>query len=186
MLTPQFFTEPIDGGYKYTLTTRIGAMLTEIEALFGPRDLNWTLLGFEFSEDGPQIWYPGNHSHIVIQISPDCLGDDIRAYYQLAHECVHLLAPLRGAHATVFEEGIATMYSQDYIYKLFGRTNFTQDEKYINAASATRELLRLSPDSIRTLRNVQPRFNEMTATTFETAGLKNIPLSLRETLLATF
>jgi hypothetical protein len=46
-------------GYTWTLTTRLGAILYEIEQACGPRDSSWTVLGVEFGPETPQLWYPG-------------------------------------------------------------------------------------------------------------------------------
>jgi hypothetical protein len=60
------------------------------------------------------IWYPGDRKHIVIQLSVNCLTDLPRACYQLAHECIHLLAPTGRQNANNLEEGLATLFSEDY------------------------------------------------------------------------
>src|SRR5512133_1556486 len=89
-----FSASPLQtGGYTWTLTTKLGALLSEAEALYGPRDPSWTPIGIEFSEDGPKIWYPGNRRHISIMLSDKCRTDLKRAQFQLAHEAIHLLAP---------------------------------------------------------------------------------------------
>lgn len=55
-----FFCDPIDGGYTWTLASLLGDMLTEAQNRYGERDLNYTILGIEFSPHGPQIWYPNS------------------------------------------------------------------------------------------------------------------------------
>ena len=54
--------------FTWTLVSRFGEMIRDVEALFGPRDRDYTLLGIEFSGTIPQIWFPGNCQHIAIQL----------------------------------------------------------------------------------------------------------------------
>jgi hypothetical protein len=108
--TDLLFASPLaDGsGYTWTLSSRLGEMLRLAEERFGPRDPTYTLLGFEFAGEYPQLWFPGDCRHIVIQLTPECATDTIQACYQLSHECVHLLAPSDGRNANNLEEGLAT------------------------------------------------------------------------------
>lgn len=73
------------------------------------------LLGIEFREGVPQIWFPGNCNHIAIQLGTDALNDVNKALFQLAHECVHLLDPVIFEQASVLEEGLATNFSLIYV-----------------------------------------------------------------------
>ncbi|EIV8684344.1 hypothetical protein AB5T03_004255 [Escherichia coli] len=126
--------------------------------------------------------------HIAISLSAETFSDRQRTVYQLAHECVHLLAPVVGGGAPVIEEGLATVFSEDMIEEWCGNTNkqsYTGDKRYVNAAARVRELLALAPDAIPRLRVVQPAFNHMTADTFVRAGL-NVPPALVTALLASF
>ena len=41
-------------------------MLNLAEAAYGPRDDSYTILGIEFENNAPRIWYPGNCKHIAI------------------------------------------------------------------------------------------------------------------------
>lgn len=109
-----------DDGYSWTLVSRLGDMLQELERIYGPRDKSYTILGIEFEKNGPQLWYPGNRKDIIIQLSLEAQYDLPMALYQLAHEAVHLLAPTGGSHSTVFEEGFATVFAWDYTMKVTG------------------------------------------------------------------
>ncbi len=51
---------PSGDGYTWTLASRLGEMILDIEAQFGKRDRSWTILGIEFCDTGSQIWFPGN------------------------------------------------------------------------------------------------------------------------------
>lgn len=180
-----FRARPTDDGYTWTLTTRLGAMIAEVEERYGQRDQSWTVLGVEFSSDGPQIWYPGNRKHIAIQLAPNAIEDTVLACYQLAHESVHLLAPTGRRAAPVIEEGLATVFSEDYVGREFRRTGVTNMTSYVEAAALVRRLLSVAPDAIPRLRSIQPAFTEMNSTTFVEAGL-DVPGSLVEQLMSPF
>lgn len=172
-------------GYTWTLTTRLGSILHEIEEAYGSRDSSWTVLGVEFGPDTPQLWYPGNRKHVVVQLAMNAIDDTPLACYQLAHECVHLLAPGGRPPAPVIEEGLATVFSENYVERNFGLKNVTSLASYKAAAAAVRELFSLEPSAIRKLRAVQPGFRQFTHDTFAQAGLA-IPSVLVAQLLLPF
>ena len=88
-----FIASPIGGGYSWSLTSRLGHMLRTAEERFGVRDKDYSVLGIEFGESGPFIWYPGNCKNIAIQLSIGSRASERCALYELAHECIHLLTP---------------------------------------------------------------------------------------------
>jgi hypothetical protein len=45
-----FFATPIEGGFSWALTTRLGEMLRMAQAEFGGRDKSYTFLSIEFQE----------------------------------------------------------------------------------------------------------------------------------------
>ena len=102
-----------------TLAYQLSKMLHMVEELFGPRDYSYTILGIEFASDGPQIWYPRNHRHIIIQLDLSAATNILQACYQMAHETVHLLAPTGGGNANNFEEGVACYFAAYYMKEQF-------------------------------------------------------------------
>ncbi|MGV4176987.1 hypothetical protein [Citrobacter freundii] len=133
-----------------------------MEKRYGSRDRSWTYVGVEFHAGRPQVWFPGSNEtpprkHIAICLSAETFSDRQRTVYQLAHECVHLLAPVVGGGAPVIEEGLATAFSEDMIEYWCGNTSkqaYTSTQKYIDAAASVRQLLVLEPDAIRQLRRI--------------------------------
>lgn len=111
--SPHFTSVPIPNGGSWTLTTLMGQMLDEAEALYGRRDMDWTLLGVEFFTDAtqPETWFPGNRKHVAIRLTPNTANDYDHAVWQLAQEIVHLLAPVRRGCANNLEEGLATHFA---------------------------------------------------------------------------
>lgn len=164
-----------------------------MEKRYGSRDRSWTYLGVDFSDGVPYVWFPGNNEepprqHIAISLSAEAFSDRQRTVYQLAHECVHLLAPVVKGGARVIEEGLATAFSEDMIEYWCDNTSkqaYTSTQKYIDAAARVRELLALAPDAILRLRAIEPEFNKMTADTIARVQL-NVPPALVAALLACF
>lgn len=174
MLNPNhYLTHPLpsNDGYTWTLASRLGAMLQEVENLYGERDKSWTFVGVEFEKSGPQNWFPGNCGNIAIQLNINALDNEVLAHYQLAHEVVHLLAPDGKSGAPNIEEGIATVYSEDFVWREHQQSNLTNMASYIEAAASVRELLAFDEDAIKKLRAVEPSFKLMSADTFQTANL---------------
>src|SRR5437879_7010897 len=79
--------------------------------------------------------------HIVIQLTMECLTDQVRACYQLAHESVHLLAPTGGRNANVLEEGLATYFSELYLHDTFATSMPPELASYADSCSRVRQLL---------------------------------------------
>jgi hypothetical protein len=73
-----FCCEPIPNGWTYTLITRLGEMLREIEGRYGTRDRDWTLLGIEFGGSRPCLWYPGDCGYVSIKLSENARTDPQR------------------------------------------------------------------------------------------------------------
>jgi len=112
----QILAHKTQGGYTWTLASRMGEFILKAERKFGSRDKTWTLLGTEFRAKGqPQIWYPysgKNARFIAIQLTKKAATDKKRALFQLAHEVIHTLSPTGpGKKSSVFEEGMATYFS---------------------------------------------------------------------------
>lgn len=105
-----------EGGYNWTLPYRLCDMLHMAKDLFGPRDTSYTVLHIEPGHKMPQIWFPSEEypKHIIIRLTTDPAENMSKACYQLAHETVHLLAPVRG-NANNLEEGVATYFAGHYM-----------------------------------------------------------------------
>lgn len=176
---------PNNNGYSWTLVSRLGDMLHQAEQRFGQRDQSWTILGVEFYGETPKIWYPGDRKHVAVQLGQKALDDTVQACYQLAHECVHLLSPSGQSIAPVLEEGLATVYSEDYVLAHFGVPMLPTVASYQEAAMLVRELLSIDPDAIKRLREFEPAFHMMDEDTFKKAGL-DVPSGLVSQLIQPF
>ncbi len=158
----EFIARPIEGGYSWTLTTRLGQILKKAESEFGKRDASYTILGIEFADNGPQIWYPGNCGYIAIQLSTCAIGNPSKACYQLAHECIHLLSPQGHRSANVLEEGLATAFAESYVKTEFGVVIRPGLQCYAEASDLARVLLSLDTNAIKTLRDTEPAISKIT------------------------
>jgi hypothetical protein len=146
--------------YTYTLASRLGGMLRQLQDRFGPRDQSYTFLGIEFCGEVPRTWFPsqGNCKHIIIQLTHSAMSNLVRAVYQLAHEAVHLLDPVTFGNASVFEEGVATLYSLEYARTI--QPSYTpSDRKYDAAASLANQALTSYPNAIKYLRSQGAQFS---------------------------
>ncbi|WP_225784646.1 hypothetical protein [Xenophilus sp. Marseille-Q4582] len=155
--------KPIQNGYSFTLTTRLGHMLRLAEQAHGARDMSYTILGIEFEASGPKLWFPGNCNFIAIQLSFDAANDMVLGCYQLAHECIHLLSPTGSSQANVLEEGLATCFARNYVSEVFGAKINTTIASYQHAAELADELLAIDPNAIRELRMIEPVISRITA-----------------------
>ncbi len=164
--TSHLFASPLPAGngYTWTLASRLGHIIRTAESLYGPRNLDFTVLGVEIQGDIPQVWYPGNCGHVVIQITTNCATDSMRACYQMAHEAVHLLSPTGRGGTNVLEEGLATHFSARYMREHCASPNWNANlPSYTRAQALVEELLGFDADIIRKLRALRRTFPEISA-----------------------
>jgi hypothetical protein len=148
-------------GQTWTLPLLFGNLLTEAETRYGPRDPSWTPLGVDFSDGAPCIWYPGSNKNVVISLDRSASKDIYKAYFQLAHEVIHILSPTGISNALVVEEGLATIFCDEMSAKA-GSGYRTTDQSYLNAAKDTQILLSIDVNIIKKLRNKCMRFVDFT------------------------
>lgn len=152
-------------GFTWTLASVLGTLLALAEERFGRRDANYCLLGVEFAAKGPQVWFPGDKKHIVIQLSLNSLTNDHSALFELSHECVHLLSPQEGRNATVLEEDLATFFSVEQMQKYYGVGWWSEkrESNYFEAATKVEKLLALDSNVICRLRQEESTISLITS-----------------------
>ncbi|MEN4541294.1 hypothetical protein ABEG79_22710 [Pantoea agglomerans] len=150
-----------------------------------------------------QLAHP-HASGLHVAESKEVWGDQgsIAGVYFPLKESEDVIISLDGAHffvkseeyqeagdgALVIEEGLATAFSEYVIEVWFNETdntNYTNDIHYRDAVQKVRELLKQAPDAIDRLRKIECAFSNMTAATFESAGL-NVSKQLISELLRQF
>jgi hypothetical protein len=156
-----FVSDPIEGGGTFTLTTYLGRFLREAEALAGPRDPAWTILGVEFfgfEHDGavPHIWFPDTCGNVAIRLTRDAATKPAKALFQLAHEACHLVSPQGKAGAPNLEEGFATLFGHRLAAK-YASVTYPIEPAYRAAHDAVADLLAINPLAIRDIRVIEPR-----------------------------
>ena len=107
------------------------------------------------------------------------------ACYQLAHEAIHLLAPLGGRNANALEEGLATYFSLWYVNEHLGKNVRCNSPSYLKAYEKVGELFAIDADAIKKLRCIEPYFYKMTPETFVSAGI-NVSDTLKNELVFKF
>ncbi len=121
-------------------------IIPELEKRYGQRHPCFHLNEIVFC-GGPKIKYPGKYSeqggYFHISLTPCCDRKPIsyRAIFQLAHECLHVLKPVKRDAATVLEEGLATESSLVPNKKVFESWDLGCD--YKKAYIAVKDLRRL-------------------------------------------
>jgi hypothetical protein len=153
---------PTGNGYTWTLASRTGEILRELEQRYGARDKAFTLLGVEFRDGVPRTWFPGNCGNVIIQLDRGCMPHRVQAYYQLAHECVHLLDPCISDNAPVVEEGMAAEFALSYARR-FNPTYQNNDPKYRAAANLVGKFLSNWPAAIKAIRSGGKKLHELKA-----------------------
>ena len=160
-----FCCDPLEDerGYTWSHTTILGDLLFTAERKYGARDKSWTILGIEICGLHPQIRYPRSSEgarFVSVMLSDAARMNPRQAVFQLAHEVIHLLAPLgRRGSGLVIEEGLATANSRaESTNRQLYMT--PQGEDYLSAESLLGEFLSLHPDGIRRLREIAPSFKD--------------------------
>ncbi len=153
-----------DGNWRFALAAEVDKIVQRAESQFGERDRSYSVLGVEFHVGNPELYYPNSDRRIVIRLNRRCESDPIEAWYELAHECVHLLAPSDGVKATVLEEGLAVVFAEEYLREKHRVTQYTPEgANYLQARDLARRVLQIDPSIIRVLRQRQAALHRVTA-----------------------
>lgn len=103
---------------KAILRCRLPQAIALAESMYGPRDDAFTLLEVRFGGDVPRLEPVGapEEKAVRLWLSRGTLTNatEYQAMHQLAHEVIHLLNPVRDK-ANVLEEGVATLFSSDFL-----------------------------------------------------------------------
>jgi hypothetical protein len=143
-------------GARNTLAYHLGEMLIAAQNLFGPRNTSMLFLGFEFVPDHAQVRYVTEYS-VVIQLSFRAMMNPLEAYFELAHECIHLLSPNPYKPALIIEEGMATVFSNNYMQeKMDVHVRPTSQQGYDEAAALVTSLMEIDRYGIRKIREEHP------------------------------
>lgn len=145
-----------DQGPRNTLAYHFGEMMVAAQDLFGPRNTLFLFLGFEFIPDHARVRYVTEYS-AVIQLGFRSMMNPLEAYFELAHECVHLLCPNPYRATLIIEEGMATVFARIYMReKLNFEVRPVPQKYYDEAADLVTALMDIDRYGIRKMREEQP------------------------------
>lgn len=143
-------------------------MLSFAENKYGPRDDAFVIWNIEFTRTHPSIYglrFGAKVVTIILSRSVLALarkGEWRNAYWELAHECVHLLSPPTEKGPIVLEEGVACSFQRRYMQEYFEFERPQSMACYISAEAKLQELLDLDNDIIWKLRQEEPVFRGIT------------------------
>jgi hypothetical protein len=160
-----FFREVVGGEITTSWSDLTSALLEDAEAEYGPRDPRWFFTGIQFWDEGyPATNYPGGRPfHVGISLTREAATNPKLAYYQLAHEIVHVLGPSETfAPANVLEEGMAYRF-QDGVNVARGLGMTNPIASYVDARAALDAMLAIEPNAVRIIRAVHPDVRNVTA-----------------------
>lgn len=148
-------------------------ILEEAEFLFGPRDGSYELLEPQIYERPFAQAFFYEKRKIRVYLTSHCRDDPYAVTYELAHEAVHLLSPVRYGEATILEEGLATFFAGRYAFRVHGVERESQHPKYQAAMRAVAPLLARNVLVIKELRTHQPVISKINARLLvEVAGVE--------------
>ena len=169
------------------------ALSEEIESYFGVSSSSLSLRAIVFSnvDAYPCTFYPDAFPECIdIHLVDGALRDSIVTRFQLAHELVHCLCPLKvkGGSAKVIEEGMATRFQLGAIKRWSSRKDWLSSsgaKKWKDALDVYRELTSNCSGAIKRLRTIEPCISLWTHETFVKAGISIAP-ELEARLLESF
>jgi len=159
-----------DRSYEQTLFDELLQIIEEAEVLFGPRDRSYELLQPRITECCCAYPYVYSSKKIRIYLTAGAKDRSV-AVCQLAHEAVHALGPTN-CWTTVFEEGLATWFSDRYMRRVY-RLQFEAPNRWYDAARrAVAPLLAENEFVVKELRARQPQLSQLDETLLmEVAGI---------------
>jgi hypothetical protein len=142
-------------------------LLAKAEDRFGPRDPSYRFVGVAFDREGPTTFFPGGATDVLIRLGDSTKTNYDQGLYQLAHEVVHLLAPIKTPPATMLEEGLATLFSLEAptfnspAYRPAAEAWLSTQpaaKNYLDALTIARDVLAGDDGRVRKLREKEPQF----------------------------
>jgi len=126
-------------------------------------------LGVQFHKAPPTIGF--DKEGVRIYLNESARNSAPHAYFQLAHEVVHLLAPVSRKEVTVLEEGMATWFSVQALAQILPDSNFAlrsiAKTNYQHPYDLVNTLLKEHPNCIKRVRGLEPQISLLTAAQFE-------------------
>ena len=141
-------------------------LMAYAEQLFGPRSIRKTLYQPDYDEDGPFVRYTPSFDGAFADLSYNSKSSWPCAFYELAHETVHLLDPRGDSSpvptASVLEEAIASSFAA-HCQEIAGVTPFPHKGNYSLAIELSQKLGRDLHEVGRDVRQKHGHFSNATA-----------------------
>ncbi|MGI9477174.1 MAG: hypothetical protein ACR2PI_10760 [Hyphomicrobiaceae bacterium] len=149
----------VDG---WTLTSRLGDMLTFYEDKLGRRNQAYRILGIEFTtKKRPLTWYPDfgkGLRDVIVRLTQRARHDRDFALFQLGHEAFHLIEPIKpNSTGSYFEEGLASYFAVAYMERIGvrGGAGFISESNYLKAYELVVRLAKQHKDFFGRLRRLR-------------------------------
>jgi hypothetical protein len=170
----------------WTISSRIYDAMMTAESRFGPSDMTYSIVGYAFLDiQIPLLGQNPKKKELLLKL-PKSVANDLRqAVYQLSHEVIHTLAPQGAVRPTVLEEGLATLFSEQYFERAYpGYSMRGTVKSYVDARDAVARYL---PNDafLRAARTEQPTFSEISPAILQRAN-PSCDLQLAEYLCSSF
>ncbi len=135
---------------------------------FGGADEQWTLLRFEFRDDGPRMQPDFSSKQYSIHLSQHAYTEwqQARPYtaaHEIGHEVIHTLAPVTLSDDTNLEEGVATWFANDFYEAVCKQKSNHCGDSYRKQLGLVSRMLRNNSSAIQKVRRTTPRFRDVTA-----------------------
>lgn len=141
-------------------------MLIELEKQYGKRDTSYSILGVQLSGNGPRTCRSlTSDNQLIIELSSKAKTYG-HLIYQLAHESVHTLSPVKREEVSILEEGLATFFSKKYVCDFFMKEcgwSEGNNTDYSNASELVTKLIEIDHLAIKKLREDQPVISYITS-----------------------
>ncbi|WP_219012582.1 hypothetical protein [Shewanella algae] len=146
------------------MNTILQLAINEASAQYGMPTHTRTILPVKFrAVGGPDCTYPTSDT-IQVTIRDYCQTDMESAHYQLSHEAVHTLSPVDKPDVTVLEEGVATLFSHEFLVKHTGTYwDSSGDQRYDDACALVRRLIAVETNAISILFGKYQTLSHLTA-----------------------
>ena len=141
-------------------------LLEKAERLLGSRDANYIILDPDFGEGGPIIVFPTVNNDVRAKLSKEAAYYWPTFVYELSHETVHFLNPVRGP-ANWLEEGIAVEFSVKMSKELTTHSQKPDPKKQHVFYEAMKMVNRLSSDVFDAAGKIRKETGALSAATFE-------------------
>lgn len=146
--------------FKHEVLLETDEIIKKIEQRFGPRDKIYSVISINFiSQNGPVTQVNEAEKTIIINLPAYAMSKD-SAYQRklnLSHELVHTITPCSDPNkATFLDEGLATMFSEEYTGVSDSIGNNAQFKNYSIARNMVLKLLKIDNEIIKKLREKYP------------------------------